>query len=259
VQTKGTWFWLRGRGSKDCGYAAVAARVRGSKALFSRDPTCLLHPNACELTGLQRCGLRLKATADTTTEWWPNPPQYEFNSNQGWRPPSLPALPEHRHGGEVRQVHAMRKCAERKEETTSGALDPDCRCCFCAPCPSPPRPAYALSTACQPLVTPPCFAYTRRRTDKRCTPHASSLRCLGRYIFHAVGSWNKWNAMVGMLIQCHIPLPALVAEVDAAGWLQSPSRAAVDLSGGGGGGGGDRAGGVGGDGRCREKEERAET
>jgi hypothetical protein len=80
---------------------------------------------------------------------------------------------------------------------------------------------------------------------------------VGRFIFHAVGSWNKWNAMVGMLIQCQIPLPALVAEVDAAGWLQSPSRAAVDLPGGGGGR--DRAGSFGGDGRCQEQEERAET
>jgi len=117
----GCWF----AGAKVAGTRRLL--VRGSKPLISRDPTCLLHPNACGLTGLQRCGLRPKATADTTAEWWPNPPQYEFNSNQGWRPPSLPAPPEHRHGGEVRQVHAVRECAERKEETTSGALDPGCR------------------------------------------------------------------------------------------------------------------------------------
>ena len=36
---------------------------------------------------------------------------------------------------------------------------------------------------------------------------------MGRYIFHAVGSWNKWNAMVRMLQQCRIPLPDIAAEV----------------------------------------------
>ena len=51
---------------------------------------------------------------------------------------------------------------------------------------------------------------------------------MGRYIFHAVGSWNKWNAMVRMLQQCRIPLPDIAAEVDAARWLLPPSRAPLE-------------------------------
>ena len=98
----------------------------------------------------------------------------------------------------------------------------------------PPRSAH---TSQHLSLIPPSSTLWRRIGPLHAPPPAacgasvgtsSRERVLSRYIFHAVGSWNKWNAMVGMLQQCRIPVPDIVAQVDAARWLLPPSRAPVE-------------------------------